>query len=254
MGLFDTTPEWDEAMNSWQRIDNAPAKRNRRRLTGVRAMQNEVLEKVFCTSHWATPALWFFPPIGYSLYACVNDFNLTAGQTAGYFAIGVVGWTLAEYLIHRFFFHMDPGDNKVLRALLFIAHGYHHEFPQDPGRLVAPPILAWPIGLSIALFYFLVAPSVWPALFAGTCSGYLAYDWTHYYTHHAKPTTKLGKFMRRFHFEHHYKDKNTQFGLSQPIWDYVFGSYRRPTKPTAAEVECLTTFEAQRLEAQHAAK
>jgi sterol desaturase/sphingolipid hydroxylase (fatty acid hydroxylase superfamily) len=45
--------------------------------------------------------------------------------------------------------------------------------------------------------------------------------------------------MRRFHFEHHYKSADIQFGLSSPLWDLVFSTFRRPCPPTAMERTCL---------------
>ncbi len=241
MGLFDTTKEWDEALERWEGIGSAPARHNRPNPRGVTVLKNKVLETYFTSSHWATPALWFGPIMAYGLYWAIVLQQFSAAKTAGWFAFGIVAWTFAEYVIHRFFFHLQPNGNVLVRTMLFIAHGYHHEFPQDRRRLVAPPVLAWPIAIVVGLFYYLVANPVWPLLFAGTITGYLAYDWTHYYTHHAKPTTRVGKWMRRFHFEHHFKDETTQFGLSQPFWDLVFGTFRKPTAATAVEKEVMGT-------------
>ena len=64
-----------------------------------------------------------------------------------------------------------------------------------------------------------------PGLLGGTVAGYLAYDWMHYYTHHATPKTRFGKFMRRFHLEHHLKIASSQFGLSSPLWDLALGTF-----------------------------
>ncbi len=69
--------------------------------------------------------------------------------------------------------------------------------------------------------------------------GYLGYDWMHYYTHHAVPKNRFGKFMRRFHLEHHFKTSTRQFGLSSPIWDYVFRSFRKPADSSDLSWETL---------------
>ena len=61
------------------------------------------------------------------------------------FLAGVLGWTFAEYWLHRWVFHFAPSGNRAIRAIQFALHGYHHEFPDDPNRLVAPPMLAVPI-------------------------------------------------------------------------------------------------------------
>ena len=47
----------------------------------------------------------------------------------------------------------------------------------------------------------------------------------HYYTHHANPRNPLGRFMRRFHFEHHFGTAYSQYGLSSPLWDFFLGTF-----------------------------
>ena len=65
-------------------------------------------------------------------------------------------------------------------------------------------------------------------------------DWVHYYTHHAVPKSRFGKFMRRFHLEHHFGIAHSQFGLSSSLWDLVFqifwttGAFKR-RKPGSAD-------------------
>ena len=107
-----------------------------------------------------------------------------------------------------------------------MAHGYHHEFPRDPYRLVAPPFMSWPLALVIGTGYALGFGALWTPLFAGTVAGYLAYDWIHYYAHHARPKTRIGRFMQRYHLQHHYRDHDAHFGISCPLWDLVFGTYK----------------------------
>lgn len=46
----------------------------------------------------------------------------------GLFVLGMVSWTLVEYLIHRFLFHMKPpSDSHYLIMLHFVMHGQHHK-------------------------------------------------------------------------------------------------------------------------------
>ena len=87
---------------------------------------------------------------------------------------------------------------------------------------ISPPIG----GLIAVLYVMMLGRYDWMMWYAGTVVGYLAYDWTHYYTHHFRPTTRLGKFLRRYHMEHHYKDSESHFGISSPLWDWVFGTAR----------------------------
>jgi sterol desaturase/sphingolipid hydroxylase (fatty acid hydroxylase superfamily) len=63
-------------------------------------------------------------------------------------------------------------------------------------------------------------------VFGGTCAGYLAYDWIHFYTHHGRnPRTWIGKTLRTAHAAHHYSVFHLNMGISTPLWDVVFGTF-----------------------------
>jgi sterol desaturase/sphingolipid hydroxylase (fatty acid hydroxylase superfamily) len=57
--------------------------------------------------------------------------------------------------------------------------------------------------------------------------GYLIYDITHYATHHFPMRGKVLKFLKRYHMQHHYKTPDQRFGVSSPLWDWVFGTLPR---------------------------
>ncbi len=46
----------------------------------------------------------------------------------------------------------------------------------------------------------------WYAFGAGFLAGYLLYDMTHYYLHHHKPRTRVGRWLRELHMRHHFQD------------------------------------------------
>jgi sterol desaturase/sphingolipid hydroxylase (fatty acid hydroxylase superfamily) len=91
----------------------------------------------------------------------------------------------------------------------------------------------------LAAEYILAGSYYSRMLYAGTVLGYITYDWMHYYTHHFRPTTRLGKFLRRYHMEHHYKDSESHFGISSPLWDWVFRTVERPTRDPEREQEAV---------------
>lgn len=222
MGLLDLTEECQGAIDHWNGVVGPPDPRNRA-TKRLRVFKNDFVENVLATSHPALPIVWFGGIIAYGAWSA-----WAVGPTLGVplFLLGVLNWTLLEYMLHRFAFHAAPGTSATRKLNLFMLHGYHHEFPDDPWRLVAPPLMSWPIAAVIALLYWLVAGALWWPLFGGTVLGYLAYDWTHYYTHHFRPTTTLGKYMRRIHLVHHFADGERNMGISSPLWDFVFGTYR----------------------------
>lgn len=149
------------------------------------------------------------------------------------FLSGVILWTFAEYMIHRFVFHYDPKSERVAKVW-FMFHGVHHVQPQLKTRLVMPPILSIPLAVVFYFFYYLVVGKLMGAaqwvdpIFAGFMIGYLIYDMTHYATHHWPMRSRVAKYLKRYHMMHHFKTPQARFGVSSPLWDVVFG-----TKPAA---------------------
>ncbi len=143
------------------------------------------------------------------------------------FLIGLFLWTLAEYTLHRFLFHHKPTSPRQER-IFFLFHGIHHAQPQVKTRLVMP----FPVSIPLAAIFFgsfhlilavlLKAPQWVAPLMSGFLVGYLAYDLTHYATHHFPMRSGYAKYIKRYHMQHHYKDPGTRFGVSSPVWDWVF--------------------------------
>ncbi|MBW2527465.1 MAG: sterol desaturase family protein [Deltaproteobacteria bacterium] len=240
MGLWTYTDDCDQAVDHWSGRPEAPNAWSRQRPEGIPLYRTPFVERFFGRAHPITPILWFGPLISYGLYT-----GFAAGRpgaTLGWFAAGVLIWTLFEYLLHRFLFHLIPRTDQAKRSA-FLMHGYHHEFPRDPMRLVAPPVMSWPLGALFAVAYYLLlgAPDCWQ-LYAGTAAGYVAYDWIHFYTHHFRPRRGIGRWIRRYHLSHHFRDKTSHFGISSPLWDLVFGTFRaNQRKPSSQAASTPTT-------------
>jgi sterol desaturase/sphingolipid hydroxylase (fatty acid hydroxylase superfamily) len=196
----------------------------------IRVFKSSFLE-FFGLAHPVTPILWWGPFVIYGLYAGFTRVGVWA--SLAWILAGLLAWTLLEYFLHRFVFHLRA-DTERQKMRRFMFHWYHHEFPNDSMRLVAPPLMSWSVGPVIWLVYrFAFGPvSVWP-IFAGTAIGYLAYDYIHYYTHHFKPRSGIGKWLRSYHLLHHHDAEEARFGVSSPLWDIVFGTYR-PVKSARA--------------------
>lgn len=146
-------------------------------------------------------------------------------------ASGWIGFSLFEYLLHRFAFHRRFPDTFAGRIEEFLTHGYHHAYPEDPDRLVMPPILSVPLALLVAaLEVALLGRAVGLAAFAGTVLGYVAYDEVHFVLHNRKARTAVGRWLRRYHLLHHHAPELARFGVSSPLWDLVFGTYGRVGK------------------------
>jgi sterol desaturase/sphingolipid hydroxylase (fatty acid hydroxylase superfamily) len=71
---------------------------------------------------------------------------------------------------------------------------------------------------------WIVAKPLHDAYFAGIALGYVWYDLGHYAWHHLQPRTAIGRYLRAYHLRHHFKTPDRGFGVSTPLWDYVFGT------------------------------
>ncbi|UCG89437.1 MAG: sterol desaturase family protein [Gemmatimonadota bacterium] len=213
----------------------------------VRMFRSDVLER-FTHVHHTVPLILFVPLVALMLFLTYRQ-GMGIGRATLLFAVGVAIWSIVEYVVHRFGFHvsreaeikvqdtvdeLDP-EQPALAAITgleqlryFVAHGVHHTHPNDTKRLVMPPIVSVPLAI---LFYWIFKAVFGPVdmlpAFAGLVTGYLLYDMTHYAVHHVRPQTRLGRYLKKHHFRHHYMDPRKNYGVSSPIWDIVWGTLNR---------------------------
>ncbi len=142
-------------------------------------------------------------------------------------ALGLFVWTLSEYLLHRFVFHFQaraPWQERII----FLFHGIHHYQPNCKTRLVMPPIVSVPLSFVFYGAVYLVmgvalqAPQWIAPTFSGLIAGYLAYDLAHYATHHLPLKGRYLKYLKKYHMLHHFKTPDARYGVSSPLWDFVF--------------------------------
>jgi dihydroceramide fatty acyl 2-hydroxylase len=179
----------------------------------------------FSRIHPATPFVFWLPVLAYVGYTALSGSSPRVGVPAfaGLVLLGVLLWTLAEYTLHRWVFHYT-GPRPWQRRMFFIIHGVHHDFPQDSDRLVMPLGASIPLGVVFyGLFHLLVGPLAGP-LFVGFGLGYLAYDGTHFAVHHFRMGSSLGRWIKRYHMIHHHTGLDARYGVSSPLWDWVFGT------------------------------
>lgn len=124
-------------------------------------------------------------------YVMIDSPSFSLLVVAAVIGFAVLTWSLAEYSLHRFLFHMEKWmpDQALYRYLAFIIHGVHHALPMDGERLVFPPSLG-------ALMYYILTNIIYTFLpgnagrlfvFGFMCA-YIHYDMMHYYLHHNNPS------------------------------------------------------------------
>ena len=134
-------------------------------------------------------------------------------------------WTLAEYFLHRVVFHYHA-KSKAGRMITFLFHGIHHAEPDDASRLVMPPLPAIVIAFVFyRLFLLALGPVYCKPFFAFFIVGYLCYDYIHYATHHFRCKGRILKYLKRQHMLHHHRCPDKKYGVSSPLWDFVFDTF-----------------------------
>ncbi|MEM9190318.1 MAG: sterol desaturase family protein [Myxococcota bacterium] len=142
-------------------------------------------------------------------------------------AAGVLTWSFLEYCIHRWLGH----DKRTRPNFFSVEHVRHH----SEGNYFAP---AWKKAAAAGLVFVLVGvPSVWafgPGIGLGYVGGltgfYLFYEVLHRREHTHEGIGPYGRWARRHHFTHHFRDPKSNHGVTSPLFDLMFGTYRAPEK------------------------
>ncbi|KAI8922696.1 hypothetical protein BC831DRAFT_404689 [Entophlyctis helioformis] len=181
----------------------------------------EVFTKTFW---WGVPLFWS-PIITYCIMTASR--TIAVPQVAASFLGGIFAWTLIEYSLHRFLFHIDDllPSHPVAFTAHFLLHGIHHYLPMDKMRLVMPPALGFTLAYPIWSAYVAYLPlGIGHAVSAGSMTGFVLYDLMHYYIHHGRPYGAHLREMKSYHLDHHYKNPELGFGITSKLWDVLFGT------------------------------
>lgn len=148
---------------------------------------------------------FFTAPLFILLAFCIGNF-----QPAQMF-FGLLTWSLLEYAVHRFLFH----------SLYRREHWTHHI-----DVLAYIGISGWKTSSIYAGLLLLASFTGLTSAFAGLVVGYFSYISLHYVIH------RPGHWAHRFipglvanHDLHHRKGIEKNFGVSSPLWDFVFRTY-----------------------------
>jgi sterol desaturase/sphingolipid hydroxylase (fatty acid hydroxylase superfamily) len=121
------------------------------------------------------------------------------------FCCGIVAWTLAEYITHRF----------VLHAIAPVQHGIHHARPND-----AIDKIFWQIWVAFVVVYLITGGAV----LAGALVAYAWYLYVHYCAH--QNPAILPASLLKHHLVHH-RFANRNYGVTTKFWDRAFGTMLR---------------------------
>jgi 4-hydroxysphinganine ceramide fatty acyl 2-hydroxylase len=174
-------------------------------------------------------SFWIFPLLAFFLlYVTAPD------EPRGRFnpllwlvPIGIFIWTLLEYGLHRFVFHIQvPVPNPRLREIVNASHLSHHASPRDPDKVLVRTMYGLTISAILYGLLFLVFRNAFSAagVMVGIWMGFLYYEAVHYRVHFSLAASGFIARQRRRHFYHHFTNNKRCFGVTSPLWDYVFGT------------------------------
>ncbi|WP_440603157.1 sterol desaturase family protein [Bacillus sp. GB_SG_008] len=157
---------------------------------------------------------------------------------------GIIFYTINEYVTHRFLFHLKPPKNPFLLKMLKRLHYDHHVYPNDLKLLFLPVWYSLPGFMIYLCIVYGTTSSVTVTLSFGIGMIFmlLVYEWKHYIAHRPiRPLTPYGRWLKKQHILHHYKNENYWFGVSNLFYDFLFKTYREgkdvETSETARNLE-----------------
>jgi sterol desaturase/sphingolipid hydroxylase (fatty acid hydroxylase superfamily) len=175
---------------------------------------------------------YFYTALVACLIVITSGEGFSWRQNVVLIAFGVLNWTLIEYGLHRFVFHYSAR-SVFGRKLLYAAHISHHDHPREANRLFSSLVLSLPIATVYFLLAWFVTGSLHVAvyLFTGLTAGYSCYEWLHFQAHHRRPRLRLFKYLKMYHLLHHHDTEGLRFGVTSPLFDMLFGTFRPVMKP-----------------------
>ncbi len=158
--------------------------------------------------------------------------------------VGIALWSLTEYVMHRWVMHATAGPALTTRG-----HRDHHRQPTH--RPLASPLsfvavvlvglgLVAPVGAVLATA---VGSTGWTGALAGPAAiaSYLVYERVHFRSHFCPASTRYARWQQRRHLAHHASAGTTNYGVTSPVWDWVFGTYE-PVPASTTFPARLTAF------------
>jgi len=180
--------------------------------------------------------LYFYSAVVLCLGVIVAWAGFFSWRTFPLLAIGLLSWSAFEYVMHRFIFHYEA-QSRFGREFLYHAHVSHHEDPRGKNRISSSLIIGLPIGGGYWLLAWAVmgswADASW--LFIGLAAGFFGYKWVHFQCHHRRSRARPLMYLRHYHLMHHHRTPDLRFGVTSPLFDLMFGTFRTSSRRPSSQ-------------------
>ena len=135
----------------------------------------------------------------------------------------------SEYTTHRFLFHAQPSKIGWVLKLQHRLHYDHHIDPPKLDLLFLPLWFTIPVTVIFYGVYLAIARNAALALSLtfGSLVALAYYEWVHYVAHIPfTPVTPFGRWIKKYHLWHHFKNEHLWFGVTNPSVDVLMRTYR----------------------------
>jgi dihydroceramide fatty acyl 2-hydroxylase len=146
------------------------------------------------------------------------------------FVLGLFAWTFIEYLIHGVLSH-------IYNTFVAPLHAEHHRDPHAVFTVGAWLPTAIVSVIVFGIFGLTPATTVW----LGIVAGFLSYEFFHYRIHFVRPLFAFEDRLRQRHLAHHFRAPEEIFGVTNRIWDRIFGSEPDDARLAQMQASVATT-------------
>jgi sterol desaturase/sphingolipid hydroxylase (fatty acid hydroxylase superfamily) len=147
-----------------------------------------------------------------------------------WFLGGMTAWTLMEYGVHRYVLHgRFPAGPSLYRRFTHQyfdpLHWEHHARPWDGNHVNGTLKDTLPFSAVLVGLAFLTPLGTGPVFIAGLLQAYVLEEWIHQSVHFYDFRNRYFRYIRRHHLYHHSpRGMNAGYGLSNGVWDVVWGT------------------------------
>lgn len=177
--------------------------------------KNAYLE-VFTKTNPVLTIITYGSVIGLLLFYSWSNQLTTFKEGVLLYFLGLIFWTLGEYMIHRYLFHFI-GASKISQRFTYILHGIHHEYPFDKERIFMPPLPGLILITIFQALFYLILGNYSFIFLAAFVNGYLLYATIHYGTHAIRRPPAFLRPLWYYHQLHHFKYDDKVFGVSSTL-------------------------------------
>ena len=172
------------------------------------------------------PFIFYTVVISVMQFAVVRGGASSIASAAGLFVVGLLTWGLYEYAVHRWVLHREP-KREGFNLPGNLTHLSHHADPNSLQRLNVQLGESVPVCVAYVLLAWALTGN-WQAathLFTGLIAGYFFYEYLDFQAHHGTSRGRLTRYFRKYHLQHHHFDATVRFGVTSPLFDYIFGTF-----------------------------